>query len=118
MTFLFGKKIVSILMKKFLNLQQQNQKVLPITALLSHAKDNESFYRISNRLYNSENLNSVYSLIAIREIVRISPLSNGKDEMDQPTKTFRWTYLIYSLASKKLTNDEELEMKINPDFIT
>ncbi|OHT01588.1 hypothetical protein TRFO_07483 [Tritrichomonas foetus] len=102
-------------MEKFLDLQlDKNSKIPTIEVLLKSVGDspNAAFYRIANSLHYNNNLNPIYTLVSLRDIIRISPIntkSEVEDEILKPTNSYRWLFLIHSLASKAITNDQELE---------
>lgn len=110
-------------MNRFLELQLgQSNKVPPIEQLLKSIKkdENTSFYTIANSLRFNNHLNPIYTLVSLRDIAKLSPINYSKefteDEL-KPSNSFRWLYLIHSLASRTITDDQELESaKVNYVF--
>ena len=102
-------------MDRFLALQTKpGGKVPPIEKLLDAiepGKRNQSYVTIANQLRQSKALNATYSLVSLRRIVELSPLSieNAEENALNPVNSYRWLYLISALAGKELTTDAELE---------
>ena len=102
-------------MERFLALEYDSaSKVPPIGQLLGSIGENEqnkSFFQIANQLHFSDRLNATYSLVSLRKIVEIFPALSTEpcDDALNPTSSFRWLYLIHSLASRSLTDDQELD---------
>ena len=117
-------------MEKFLSLKlDENVKVPKIAQLLKSVgpSPNDSFYQISNLLHFKNNLNSNYTLVSLKEIIDISPINISSDideNLVNPINSYRWLFLIHAIASKTISNDEELEkgkieyvLKSYADFI-
>lgn len=102
-------------MQKFLLIETNpNSKVPRIQSLLDRISGdkNEGFYKLANSLFNSSNLNPTYSLVALKDIVNLSPLNTDNEyneEQVNPQSSFKWLFLIYSLTVKKLSQDQEIE---------
>lgn len=102
-------------MEKFLALKlDSNCKIPPIDKLLKSvaSSPNVGFYKIANSLHFSNYLNPIYTLISLRDIIDISPISSKQEVKEddlKPSNSYRWLFLIHSLASKTITDDKELE---------
>ncbi|OHS98294.1 hypothetical protein TRFO_35287 [Tritrichomonas foetus] len=102
-------------MKRFIELKYDStSKVPPILQFISNIKDdrNAVFFKVANSLYQIDNLNPIYSLIAFRDLISLSPISPQHSTDPQhlhPINSYKWLYLLYPLASKVITDDEELE---------
>lgn len=119
-------------MERFLNLQlDPASSVPPIGKLISTIRDdaNLSFFKAGNFLHSGQKLNTIYTFVAIKDLISLSPLSrteinkneankdqDNKDEYTKsllPSNSFKWLYLLYSIASRKLSDDKELESAKN-----
>ena len=105
----------SLKMNKFLEIKlDKNCKIPPIEKLLKSvtSSPNTGFYKIANSLHFSNCLNPIYTLVSLRDIIEISPINikrEIKEDDLKPSNSYRWLFLIHSLASKTITNDKELE---------
>ena len=121
-------------MERFLSLQlDPSGPVPPIEKLIEGigADKNSNFFKAGNFLHNSS-LNLIYTFVAIRDIIRLSPISrpavkketaekNGNEEEEEeeeeneylPSSSYKWLYLLYSITSLKLSDDNELESAKN-----
>ncbi|OHT16911.1 hypothetical protein TRFO_12780 [Tritrichomonas foetus] len=88
--------------------------VPPIEKLLQSIQEdaNSSFYRLGTSLHFAQSLNPLYTLVSLRDIVNLSPLSPTipyKESEWIPTNSYKWLFLIVSIASRQISNDSELE---------
>ncbi|EAY22084.1 hypothetical protein TVAG_457190 [Trichomonas vaginalis G3] len=86
----------------------------PIEVIINEINENKNvvFYTMGNWLNSAKGINPTYTYVSIRDIVDLSPLNleRSKDpEQLNPLQSFKWLYLIYSLVSRKVSDDEELE---------
>lgn len=120
-----SKKLVKICLKffmeRFLQLQfDQSSPIPPISQLVACIVNdpNDAFFKAANFLHSGQSLNAIYTLVSIRELISLSPLEY-KDNDEQyiqsllPSNSYKWLYLLYSLSSRKLCDDKELEMAKN-----
>ena len=102
-------------MDRFLSLEYDPaSKVPPIDKLLASVGEmsqNAAFFQIANQLHFSERLNSVYSLVSLRKLVEMSPIlkENASGDELKPVNSYKWLFLIHSLAARSLTTDAELD---------
>lgn len=102
-------------MDKFLALANDpNSKIPPISKIIENIGENtnEVFYRVANSLHFRSHVNPLYSLIALRDIVDLSPINiiNRQEESDfNPISSYKWLFLINTLAGKTISDDTELE---------
>ena len=109
-------------MDRFLSLTNQNSSVPCISKIIDTIEDDKNvvFYVMGNWLHSTSELNQIYSLVAIKDIVGLSPLSPDKmknpDELN-PINSFKWLFLLNSVASRKIVDDDnELEQAKNQFF--
>ena len=114
-------------MERFLNLQlDPNSSVPPIGKLITTIGDdaNLSFFKAGNFLHSGQSLNPTYTYVAIRDLISLSPISYNGEKKDEtnteeftksllPSTSFKWLYLLYSISSRKLSDDKELESAKN-----
>ncbi|OHT12592.1 hypothetical protein TRFO_03612 [Tritrichomonas foetus] len=110
-------------MERFLNLQlDPSSSVPPISKIINGVGEdtNLAFFKAANFLHSGPPLNSVYTLVAIRDIVSISPLTKQENVDEEtylkellPSSSYKWLYLLYSITARKLSDDNELESAKN-----
>lgn len=105
-----------IKMEKFEKLSYTSDcDVPPIISLLQSIKENpnSSFFKLGTSIHYATSLNPIYTLVSLRNIIEASPLSlsTAYNDVDWiPTSSYKWLFLIVSIASRKIIeNDQELE---------
>ena len=86
--------------------------VPPIAKIISSLDEDltRSFFRSANLLFSSKQLNETYTLVAIRELIELSPLKAKTSAADlNASASFKWLYLLFSISARKVSSDEELE---------
>lgn len=108
-------------MERFIALKKERKsKVPPISEFISNldGDPNAIFFKVANSLHETKNLNPIYAYTAYQDIIDMSPISpkNSNDKSDfsyfadlNPKDSYRWLYLIFSLASRQNSEDNELE---------
>ena len=89
--------------------------VPPIITLLQSIKENpnSAFFKLGTSIHFAPSINPIYTLVSLRNIIETSPLSLSTPYSDVewiPTSSYKWLFLIVSIASRKIIdNDPELE---------
>lgn len=103
-------------MEDFLKLKELCKfEISPIKDLIVAMKDdlNSQFYRLGTSIHFSQAINSNYALVSLIDLIDISPISSLKpsDENDwSPVSSYKWFFLIISIASRQLAkNNPNLE---------
>jgi hypothetical protein len=90
-------------------------KAPPISDFIARFTDppNSSFFQLGDRLARARYVNPSYSIVALRSIISLSPIhpeiSEFTDDLLNPVNSFRWFFLIHSLASRTISQDATLE---------
>lgn len=111
-------------MERFLSLtKSRDQKVPEILTFLSKIDEdpNSVFFEVANFLNKSNSLNPTYTLTSYQDIINsirelidkmYKPTANddsSSNSIPGPEDTYRWLYLIVSIATRKVSDDSELE---------
>ena len=112
----FFKILPNSRMQRFLDLTlDPKSNVPPIGVIIDKIDEdkNNVFYVMGNWLHSTDELNPIYTLVAIKDIIKLSPLSEDKmkspDDLN-PLNSYKWLYLLHSISSRKVdSDDQELE---------
>lgn len=102
-------------MERFSSLDRDPEcSIPPIQDLLSylHEDQNSGFYKAGNALHFNNKLNTKFALVSLRELIQLSPLNLDNEQNEtalNPANSYKWLYLIHSLASRVISSDKELE---------
>ena len=104
-------------MERFCELKSDAASSVPsIKAIVSAVSDdmNAVFFKAGNFLASGPPLQPTYVCVAIRDLVEMSPLGKpaGEDEL-KASVSFKWLYLLYTLSSRRIPDDTELEKAKN-----
>lgn len=102
-------------MDRFLSLTlDESCKTPRIASIIAQIKEshNEAFFTMGNWLNSAKGINQKYTLVAIKDVIDLSPLGNNNPitpEKLNPVVSFKWLYLIYAISCRKVSDDQELE---------
>jgi E3 ubiquitin-protein ligase UBR4 len=105
-------------MDRFLQISLDPASPIPsMRSIISNIKEdpNFAFFKAANLLRCGRPLRAVNGLLAIRDLVDLSPLNPEHASTDElkPSSSFRYLYLLFAIASQKISSDEELEVARN-----
>ena len=96
----------------------RNSPVPPLSEIIRSLGDNQNmyFYKAANFLHFNSNLNPLYTLVSIRELILMSPINYKKCKESKnysPLSSYKWLYLLYAISSNRIQESDELEAAKN-----